>query len=215
MSVGRAYAHFGQLRLHEREGRDFIVRHRAGPSGLLIMAPHGGGIEPGTGDIADAVAARDHSFYGFMGIKNQGNRALHLPSIRFDEPRARAMTAEAVWILTVHGCHDREILVHVGGRDRRQADRIIRGLQIAGIPAQRCERPHMRGWHPDNLCNQGRRRAGVQLEISAGLRNKLHTDPHQRDRRHRTPYFDRLIAALSSCLPGVRSTDGSENRKPR
>ncbi len=65
--------------------------HRSGSSGILVMAPHGGGIEPGTGDIADGVAGQHHSFYCFKGIKKQGNRALHITSNRFDEPLAMAM----------------------------------------------------------------------------------------------------------------------------
>ena len=89
------------------------------------MAPHGGGIEPGTGDIADAVAGQHHSFYCFKGIKKQGNRVLHITSNRFDEPLAMTMVTNANWVLTIHGCRDVEPVVWVGGRDLPQGDRII------------------------------------------------------------------------------------------
>jgi len=36
------------------------------------MAPHGGGIEPGTIDIADAIARSEYTFYAFQGIKKRG-----------------------------------------------------------------------------------------------------------------------------------------------
>lgn len=195
------YRHFGQLKQHEQEGIDYAILHRRGDSGILLMAPHGGGIEPGTGDIADAVADRHHAFYCFKGIKKQGNRVLHIASNRFDEPLAMKMVRAANWILAIHGCRDAEPIVWVGGRDLRQGDRIIDGLQEAHIPAQRCDRPGLRGLHPHNVCNRGRASAGVQLEISFGLRQMMFTDLYQRRIRCRTPLFYRLVGALAGCMP--------------
>ena len=195
------YRHFGHLQPHEQEGLDYTILHRVGSSGILMMAPHGGGIEPGTGDIADAVAGRRHSFYCFKGIKKQGNRVLHITSNRFDEPLAMAMVREANWVVTLHGCRDVEPIVWVGGRDLRQGDRIIHDLQAAGIPAQRCHRPGLRGLDPHNLCNRGRSSAGVQLEISFGLRQMMFTNLYQRRIRCRTPLFYRMVDALAGCIP--------------
>ena len=39
--------------------RDFRVRVRRSKSDTVIIAPHGGGIEPGTSEIAEAIAASD------------------------------------------------------------------------------------------------------------------------------------------------------------
>lgn len=195
------YRHFGQLQQHEQDGRDYVILHRSGSSGILVMAPHGGGIEPGTGDIADGVAGQHHAFYCFKGIKKQGNRALHITSNRFDEPLALQMVAAANWILTIHGCRDDEPVVWVGGRDRPQGDRIINDLQAAGIPAQRCDRPGLRGLHPQNVCNRGRSSAGVQLEISFGLRNMMFANLRHRRIRCRTPLFHRMVDTLAFCIP--------------
>lgn len=195
------YHHFGQLQQHEQEGLDYTILHRVGSSGILLMAPHGGGIEPGTGAIADAVADRQHSFYCFKGIKKQGNRILHISSNRFDEPLAMTMLRAANWVLSIHGCRDVEPIVWVGGRDLRQGDRIIHDLQQAAIPAQRCDRPGLRGLHPDNICNRGRSSAGVQLEISFGLRQMMFSDIYQRRIRCRTPRFYRLVETLAGCIP--------------
>ena len=195
------YRHFGQLQQHEQEGRDYTILHRVGSSGILLMAPHGGGIEPGTGDIADAVADQHHSFYCFKGIKKQGNRVLHIASNRFDEPLAMTMIRAATRVVTIHGCRDVEPIVWVGGRDLRQGDSIIHSLQAARIPAQRCDRPGLRGLHPHNVCNRGRSSAGVQLEISFGLRHMLFTDLFRRRIRCRTPLFYRLVDTLAGCMP--------------
>jgi phage replication-related protein YjqB (UPF0714/DUF867 family) len=195
------HRHFTQLRQHAQEGRDYVILHRSGSSDILVMAPHGGGIEPGTGDIADAVAGQQHAFYCFKGIKKQGNRVLHMTSNQFDEPLAMQMVAEATWILTIHGCRDVKPVIWIGGRNLRQGDRIIDDLQAAGIPALRCDRPGLRGLHPDNLCNQGRDSAGVQLEISFGLRNMMFTDLRHRRLRCHTPLFHRMVDTLAFCIP--------------
>jgi phage replication-related protein YjqB (UPF0714/DUF867 family) len=50
---------------HEKEGRDYEVHQRKGASGIAVIAPHGGGIEPGTMDIADSVAGEEHTFCCF------------------------------------------------------------------------------------------------------------------------------------------------------
>lgn len=194
------YRHFSQLRQHETEGFDYIILHRTGTSGILVMAPHGGGIEPGTGDIADAVAGHRHAFYCFKGIKKSGNRILHITSNRFDEPLGAAMVREASWVLTLHGCRDTARVIWVGGRAIYQGDHIIDELQQAGFPAHRCDRPGLRGLHPDNICNRGRHKAGVQLEISAGLRNTLFADLPKRRIRGHSPLFHRFVDTLAKTL---------------
>jgi phage replication-related protein YjqB (UPF0714/DUF867 family) len=195
------YPHFDQLRRHEQEGIDYVILHRAGSSGILVMAPHAGGIEPGTGDIADAVAARNHAFYCFKGIKKKGNRVLHISSNRFDEPLAMQRMTEANWIVTLHGCRDVKPVVWVGGRALQRGDRIIDSLQAAGFRAHRCDRPGLRGLHPENVCNRGRDAAGVQLEVSFGLRQLLFTDLFRRRIRSRTLLFYRFVEILAGCLP--------------
>lgn len=63
------YANFIELAQNEREGEDYTILLRESNSKFAIIAPHGGGIEPGTLDLADAVASSDHTFYAFKGIK--------------------------------------------------------------------------------------------------------------------------------------------------
>ena len=65
------YANFIELKQNEREGEGYTILLREANSKFVIIAPHGGGIEPGTIDIADAVASSDHTFYAFKGIKKR------------------------------------------------------------------------------------------------------------------------------------------------
>jgi phage replication-related protein YjqB (UPF0714/DUF867 family) len=78
------------------------------------MAPHGGKIEPGTAEIAEAVAGDDYSFYCFEGIKADGNGVLHIRSHLFAEPRAMEAVESAEIVVTVHG--------HAGRKDPSLTD---------------------------------------------------------------------------------------------
>ena len=47
-----AYKSFGELSGYETEGQDYAVRICLRNGRVLVMAPHGGKIEPGTAEIA-------------------------------------------------------------------------------------------------------------------------------------------------------------------
>jgi len=66
------YSNFEELKKKEKEGQDYQIQYRQGRTGIAVIAPHGGGIEPGTSEIADRVAGEDHAFYSFEGWKRQG-----------------------------------------------------------------------------------------------------------------------------------------------
>ena len=52
------YFCYRDLKMHEVQDRDYRIDFRYGCSKIAVMAPHGGGIEPGTTEIADAVAGK-------------------------------------------------------------------------------------------------------------------------------------------------------------
>ena len=82
------YKSFKELREREVEGRDYRIRINLKEGCVLVMAPHGGKIEPGTAEIAEAIAGHNYSFYSFEGLKADGNSVLRIESHLFDEPRA-------------------------------------------------------------------------------------------------------------------------------
>lgn len=74
----------------------------------IIMAIHGGGIEPGTSEIALATAgyhpatltpAADghglHDFWLFEGLLSSGNGDLHVTASNYDEPIATELVQNA------------------------------------------------------------------------------------------------------------------------
>ena len=202
-----AFRSYRQLRSHAQRGRDYRVFVRKGQTGLLVMAPHGGGIEPGTDTLASALAGRWHAFYGLVGRMTRGNARLRLPSHRFDEPAARRMTQAASWVLTLHGRRGADGVIRVGGRDRKGGLVFQRQLQQAGFKARHFGRKTLAGRHPANLCNRGRSGRGVQLEIARDLR------PAGGQPGHLPPPGRRLLKALNLALESIHARTAAANGK--
>lgn len=194
------YTGFDELKLHEREGVDYLIVSRRGNSSIAVMAIHGGGIEPGTVDIADGIAGADHAFYAFKGIKPRGNAALHITSNRFDEPTGLAIARQAETVVSIHGHHASEQIVYVGGLDQALKLDVVCRLSAAGFRAEESFLPGLKGRNPDNICNRCRSGKGVQLEISEGLRRQLLGSLTDSAARNRTDAFCRFVMAVRQSL---------------
>lgn len=194
------YSDFEHLRNSEHLSTDYLIRWRIGGSGIAILAIHGGEIEPGTSRIADAIAGANHSFYSFEGIKNRGNRVLHITSNRFDEPTALDIVCHANSIISIHGSAIVEPVVHLGGLDVEVQDRIQQELQRAGFRTILGADRRFRGIDHKNICNLCGRGMGVQIEISRGLRAMMFEDLTSDGRRHRTAVFTKFTAAVRRAI---------------
>jgi phage replication-related protein YjqB (UPF0714/DUF867 family) len=164
------YCSYAELARHETAGKDYRVRVlERGNAAVLVVAPHGGMIEAGTSQIAEAIAGEDFHLFSFEGMKPYGeNRALHITSHRFDHPHCLALASQSAVVVSVHGCLG-ESCIHVGGLD----DEITRGLAAELTAAGfNTEWPSTRypGRHPENICNRGANAKGAQLEITYDLR---------------------------------------------
>jgi phage replication-related protein YjqB (UPF0714/DUF867 family) len=194
------YSSFAELVTAEREGVDYRIRSRPGPSGTAIMAPHGGEIEAGTSEIAHAVAAEGHSFYSFEGTKARGNRFLHIRSTRFDEPRGMQLANESQAVVTIHGCKGNEALVYLGGLDSHRKEKIRCALTQAGFSV--AEKTGLLGKSARNLCNRASGGAGVQLELTTALRTAMFCDLTKEGRTQTTQTFEAFVKALGESLNG-------------
>lgn len=170
------YASYAQLEAEEEQGQDFSRTYTDRGSEILVLAPHAGGIEPGTSRIARAIAGDDWSLYLFEGLKSTGNCKLHITSRRFDEPTAVAAVEDARLVVSVHGERTTdEEFVEVGGLYSELRTRVKDRLDEAGFPVRRP--PERRaGTNPKNICNRGKERGGIQLEVSRKLRDTLSED---------------------------------------
>ena len=164
------YANFVELSKNEKQGKDFLIRCQQRASNTAVIAPHGGGIERGTSELAEAIAGDDLSFYVFEGIKKTNNRDLHITSTNFDEPQCLACVRAADLVVAVHGEESKEEFVLLGGLDKARIQLLRNTLQRNGFCVETEGRPGLQALHQKNICNQGRQRAGLQMELSAGLR---------------------------------------------
>lgn len=198
------YPGFDELMRAEAE-TDYAIRLRDGQSGVAILAPHGGRIEPGTSEIADAAAGREHTLYAFEGLKSEGNRVLHIASTRFDEPLGLGVALSARLIVTIHGCAGMREFVCVGSRDPQIRERFQLRLEEGGFSVGDSLRSALRGHHPDNLCNRSRKGPGVQLEISRGLRLRMLGSLEPGGEMVKTPFFDAFVAAVRQAITDLES----------
>jgi phage replication-related protein YjqB (UPF0714/DUF867 family) len=206
--MGRSdtYAGFAQLARHEREGRDYRRRAERRASRVAIVAPHGGGIEPGTSEIASALAGREFALYCFEGVRPEGNDELHITSHRFDEPACVQLVGQAEVVVAVHGCAGAREVVYVGGLDRDLQAHLIAALRRAGFDAGAGDGDQA-GCYVRNICNRGRLGRGVQLEVSKGLRLAMFKGLKREEREITTPVFDRFVAVVRGCLEGAGSRE--------
>jgi phage replication-related protein YjqB (UPF0714/DUF867 family) len=178
-------------------GRDFRVAF--GDSKIehcLLVAPHGGGIEPGTSEILRSfVEVGGWAWYEFAGFLRKGNKeALHISSTRFDEPTLKSMLPQAGFVITFHGSSESgEPSVYVGGKWKLGRQTVIESINSCakehGIRAtdavDDAGAAQLCGLDDANITNLGRRTEGVQLEFSRGARNLLFPPDSSREARGR------------------------------
>lgn len=192
MARADKYRNFEELRSKERENVDYCVTARTvAGSKVAIVAPHGGGIEPLTAELADSIAGNDHNFYALRGLKHKGNRVLHITSHRFDDERALALIGPCVKVVTIHGLDGDARSLQVGGRDAALRGRVHEALEGTGFDSNVVTDGKYGGMDPENICNRGSTRAGVQLEIHAGLRSMMKRDADA---------YNKFVAAVRSAL---------------
>jgi phage replication-related protein YjqB (UPF0714/DUF867 family) len=162
------YSNFAELKQAEASCAWRISLRRRN-SKALIIAPHGGNIEPGTSDLAACIAGDSYNLYLFEDRKKpRGNQGLHITSHHFDEPQALALAAKCSTALGIHGCSGTRT-IYVGGRDAELRADLASALSITGLRIK--SRGHKyRAMEPHNICNRGSRSRGAQLEITRDLR---------------------------------------------
>lgn len=167
------YGCFVELARSESADMFEIVERFGTMRHISIIAPHGGRIEPGTSQIARAIAGDLFNAYCFEGKRPRFNDHLHITSTNFDEPKALSMAGASEYIVTVHGCRDRSRHVYLGGLDFELIEAAERNLKQQGFFVGAHSNPRLQGKSRSNICNRGRRGVGLQLEIARDLRDEM------------------------------------------
>ncbi|WP_145653106.1 poly-gamma-glutamate hydrolase family protein [Bacillus paralicheniformis] len=166
------YSSFEELERNE-DPASYRMTEKDAKVPMLIMAIHGGGIEPGTSEIANEVS-KNYSLYLFEGLKSSGNRDLHITSTRFDEPAALAITASHQYVMSLHGYYSEDRAIKVGGTDRVKIRILVDELNRSGFAAEMLATDDKyAGTHPNNIANKSLSGLSIQLEMSTGFRQSL------------------------------------------
>ena len=194
------YRNFNQLLSSEREGIDFLRKIKKRNSGWTILAPHGGGIEPGTSEIAIAIAGSNHSLYTFEGIKIKGNKSLHITSTKFDDPKLLKLLNSSMETIVIHGCKGKEQIAYIGGRQNKIRDKIITQLLVNGINSTINSDPDLQGTDINNICNRNLSGEGIQIELSEGLRSAMFSSLTRTGRKITTELFTIFVNAVKNVI---------------
>src|SRR5262245_31020411 len=136
MASGSWYKNFTELSQSEREGISYQLSFKNRRSMFVIAAPHGGGIEPGTSEIAKAIAGTQFSYYTFDGLRQKGNELLHITSTWFDEPKCLQIVHDSDIVIAIHGCAGDEKVIYVGGLHDELITSLINSLIKDGFDAR-------------------------------------------------------------------------------
>lgn len=166
----KTYRGFADLAKSQVRGKDYEIVVCPRGSRVVVIAPHGGRIEPGTSEIARAIAGDDFNLYLFEGIKPSGNyTSLHLSSHFFDEPQCLDLVAQCHFVVAIHGCTGADERVLLGGLDDTLKSQLASALAEANVAAE-ITKHRFPGTDPNNICNRGYSGRGTQLELTDPLR---------------------------------------------
>jgi phage replication-related protein YjqB (UPF0714/DUF867 family) len=194
-------------RRHRRHERfdDTLARTDDVPK-TTILAPHGGGIEPGTSELCLAVAGHHpanlpqippagvtYDYWMFEGLRELGNAALHVRSTGCDDGVAVSLCAGSLNALALHGFRpeppdfpeDGQVVL-VGGGNTILRGYLLEGLRNADFDARDAgQHGELDGDAKCNIVNRTLLGMGAQLELSTPLRDVMFTE-HSRPRRKHT-----------------------------
>ncbi len=206
MTTNRHYKNFTELSKSEREGISYQISVKKRRSGFAIIAPHGGGIEPGTSEITKAISGTEFSYYTFEGIRQKGNELLHITSTLFNEPKCLQLVNDSEIVVAIHGCEGDEKVIYVGGLHEELKTHLINTLIKTGFDARVAD-VNYAGTQLQNICNRGQFGRGVQLEVSEGLRRNMFKGFDRQGRKVTTDVFRKFVFSVRN---GLISAD---NRK--
>ena len=186
------------------ERQNVVIQNRVdGRSRIAVLAPHAGGIEPLTGEIARAIAGKVHRFYEFQGKAAVNNLRLHIASTRFDEPLLQTVLRGAHTAIAIHGAAgDEDAVTLIGGVNRRLVEIVRTRLEQAGFAVM--DAPvHLSAMDPRNLVNRVPE-GGVQLELTRRLREDLRCGWRKNVR------FEGYVQAIRSALAQLEAMPGPQ-----
>lgn len=166
-------------------------------SAILVIAPHGGTIEPFTSTIASGIAGEAFDYFEFKGLLEKDAYArLHIPSIHYNPDELRDINLASEVTLSVHSVSGKDKTIYLGGRDEMGVQILQRHLQEAGFHVEAAPEDHA-GLDPRNFVNKNGRGMGIQMEMTLSQRRALFT---KRDEARPNKTYDQFTKAVADAL---------------
>ncbi len=195
------YKNYNHLLSDCKLNEDFIIEYN-NVSSVLILTPHGGGIEPGTTELVKEIASTDMSFYSFTAKRSSNNKVLHITSTNFDEPKCLELLSNSTTTLAIHGSNEIEPLVYIGGQDTQMVNHIIdvfKKHDLYKYISSTCR--DIQGLSKNNIVNKNAIKAGVQFEFSYGIRKMMFENVDKaKGRINKTPFFWKIVHSIRESL---------------
>lgn len=196
------YKNFEQLEETEAINKDYSIHFEENNSDVLLIAIHGGGIEPGTTELTKYMADKyGYSYYTFNGIKKEDNLSMHITSTNYDEPKALEMMSNSLRTISFHGYESDIKNTYVGGLDEKLSQKIKSELEGAGFPVSGPPK-RFEGKDKNNIANKNKSKKGVQLEISKAQREAFFKNNNlaSENRKDKEPEFHAYVEAIQKAL---------------
>lgn len=188
------YKSLDELKENEVQGIDWDKYCRDAARPILVLAPHGGTIEPHTELIAERIAGNDFKLFVFMGLRREkkikDRKWLHVTSSdakNYKDDDLIRLQKGAIVAISIHGGKDRDqignykkLATFMGGNNEELMELVWNnldsyGFYCHGAPAS------INGKSNTNIVNQCSK-GGVQLEISRSERDSLANNPVRLER---------------------------------
>lgn len=201
------FKNFGQLKLAKTLGTDYNIDSKERFSDVLILTPHGGGIETGCSELAYVTAKdNDFNYYAFEGWKSSDNGELHITSTNFDEPTLLGMLPKNAVTVAYHGYYDNTNKhTKIGGRNEAMKKEMKRLFDEAGISSEILPSDDpIAGVQPENIVNMNKHGEGLQLELSTAQRNAFFGTNTRAERLNTiTDEFKAYVALVARVAKGA------------
>lgn len=154
-------------------------------------------IEPGTSELARAVAGELFSLYLFEGRKSAGNSDLHITSTNFDEPSGLSLVGGSDVAIAMRGCQGSDEVIYLGGKHRVLTDKLAKTFKRGGFVIDVHRNPMLQGTDRRNSCNRGRSGMWIQFELTMALRDWLTSAPREKTGSTLSDFVDAIREAVS------------------
>ena len=195
------YNSMSELEAKTTENNDWEIVTRNLGSQVIIAAIHGGGIEPGTTEIAALTAKKgEYDYFSFKGTKSKGNEDLHVTSRNYDQSVLIEMIKNKTNAVAIHGCDGDGNIIYIGGKDQKLIHEMTKQFEQLNINVEQ-EPEHISGAHDDNIINCCKTGAGVQLELTPDLRkmcfnNQKYNKKSREDKHNWSQFMDEFTTAI-------------------